>query len=265
MSGRTPPCVKSVYDRQYTSGRYSHAARAACEDHGRQKEVCDFVERYGLSEARCLEVGCGRGPFQDLVDDYVGLDISSVAGDSLHKPFVAASATQLPFADRTFDAVWSVNSLEHIPNPGGAMREVRRVLKHKGLLLLAPAWYCRRWAAKGYAVRPYSDFGCAGKIAKASVPVRNSPIYRFPGVAIRRGARAVHWIVSRRPTDFRYTRLEPNYEHIWTSDADAVNSMDPFEAILWFVSRGDICLTYPGRISALRVNTGSIVFQVLKD
>ena len=265
MSGRSPPQLKSVYDCQYTSGRYSHAARAACEDHGRQKEVCDFVERYGLSEARCLEVGCGRGPFQDLVDDYVGLDISSVAGHSLHKRFVVGSATHLPFADRTFDAVWSINTLEHIPGPEGALQEIRRVLKHEGMFLLAPAWYCRSWASQGYAVRPYSDFGWTGKLIKASIRVRNSPIYRLPGLAISRSARFLYWIMTRRPTSFRSRRLQANYIHIWTSDADAVNSMDPFEAIIWCVSRGDACLTYPSRTSAFRVRTGGIVFQVHKD
>jgi len=44
------------------------------------------------------------------------------------------------------------------------------------------------------------------------------------------------------PTRFHYTRLNPNYETYWTADSDAVNSMDRFEAALWFISRGDECL-----------------------
>ena len=42
-----------------------------------------------------------------------------------------------------FDVVWSVWTLEHIPNPEQALREIRRVTKDKGFIYLEPAWYCQ--------------------------------------------------------------------------------------------------------------------------
>jgi hypothetical protein len=44
------------------------------------------------------------------------------------------------------------------------------------------------------------------------------------------------------PTRLRYRRLTPNYENYWVPDSDAINSIDNYEAMLWFLSRGDECL-----------------------
>ncbi len=147
----------------------------------------------------------------------------------------------MPFPDGEFDAVWSVWVLEHVPNPEQALREMRRVVKPNGLLLLAPAWMASPLAANGYGVRPYRDFGIGGKIVKATVPIQSSPafqaLYVFP-------ARAIRWLstLQNKPTAFHYRALTPNYEQYWQADSDAVNSMDPYEAYLWFKSRGDVCL-----------------------
>jgi len=47
-------------------------------------------------------------------------------------------------------------------------------------------------------------------------------------------------------------------------DGDAVNCMDPFEAILWHVSRGDVCLSHPTGRSQFLVRTNGIVFRIRK-
>jgi hypothetical protein len=89
-------------------------------------------------------------------------------------------------------------------------------------------------------VRPYSDFGAAGKIIKASLPVRASPPFVMSTILPNRLVRniAAHF----GPTKLRYHRLTPNYEQYWVPDSDAVNSIDRYEALLWFRSRGDECL-----------------------
>lgn len=231
---------------------------------GEVAEIQAFVERYHLHAKRVLEVGAGSGKLQDLVEDYTGLDIASTARRFFHKPFVAASATHLPFPDNAFDALWTINVLEHVPTPELALREMRRVLNNGGLLYLAPAWQCRSWHAAGYAVRPYRDFPLRGKLIKASIPLRDSvgfrSLYTFP----IRGLRLLAWLWEGQPTSFRYTALTPNYTRYWEPDGDAVNSMDPYEAILWFVSRGDRCLNYPGALSQFFVRTNALVIQIRK-
>lgn len=257
--------LKAIYDKQYVSGRYASSSKSSAEEHAHYELLKRFVGVFKLRDKRCLEVGCGRGAFQDLVRDYVGVDISEVAGRSSLRRFVTASATALPFPDDSFDAIWSVTTLEHVPDPERALVEMRRTMRSGGVLLLAPAWFCRSWAAGGYAVRPYSEFDRRGKIVKAFIPLRNSIAYRLPGVLARRTHGLASWFLRRAPTQFTYRSLTPNYDQIWTSDSDAVNSMDPFEAILWFVSRGDRCLNYPSLASAFRVRTGAIIIRMIKS
>ena len=45
------------------------------------------------------------------------------------------SSDDLPFADAEFDLVYSVAALEHVPNPGGTLAEVFRVLRPGGLAI----------------------------------------------------------------------------------------------------------------------------------
>ncbi len=250
--------MQGFYERVYSAQDYAPVAVA--EAHPCHPSLRKFIESYSLSAKRCLEIGCGRGAFQDMVDDYTGVDLSAAAGQYLHKPFYQCSAVALPFATNSFDALWSYTVLEHVPQPESALAEMRRVLRPGGHLLLAPAWQCRSWAAEGYPVRPYSHFNWLGKLVKASIPVRDSLAFRATYVMPRRLVRFLGFLIRPRPTCFRYGRLAPNYEHYWMSDSDAVNSMDPFEAILWFESRGDRCLTYPTWQSSLLVRTGALIF-----
>ena len=90
-------------------------------------DVTDFVERYRLQNARTLEVGAGSGQLQDIVADYTGLDIAATAASNFHKPFVEGSALDLPFEQNEFDAIWTVFTLEHVPDPEKALEEIRRV------------------------------------------------------------------------------------------------------------------------------------------
>jgi hypothetical protein len=129
-----------------------------------------------------------------------------------------------------------------VPNPEQALTEIRRVVKDNGLLFLLPAWNCTPWAAEGYPVRPYSDFGLKGKLIKASLPVVESTLFKaayfFPSRLIRES----YGKVSGAPTRLHYQPLNPNYKQYWMGDSDAINSLDYFETMLWFTSRGDECV-----------------------
>lgn len=216
----------------------AHAAKALHVE----ENLHDFIAQRGLGGAKALEVGAGQGGLQDLVNDYTGLDISPTTKRFFHKPFVLGSATALPFPDNQFDATWSIFVLEHIPTPEQALREMRRVTKDGGYIYLYPAWSCSSWAADGYPVRPYSDFNLFGKMVKASIPVRSSDWYHAIYTAPIRILRFISYAASSSPTRLHYSRLKPNYEKYWQGDSDAASSIDRYEAMLWFVSRGDECV-----------------------
>ena len=239
------PRAKAFYENSYTpeaSKVYVETARLAAEAVDIEGRIKAFVNQFGLADKRVLDVGAGSGLLQDIVTDYTALDIASSARRFFHKPFVQASATDMPFQDNEFDALWTIWVLEHVPKPEWALLEMRRVVRNEGLIFLAPAWNCLSWAAEGYEVRPYSDFDFAGKVAKASVVVRRLPPLRLLSLYPVRFLRLSMWLLAQRPTALRYDRLNPTFERYWVPDSDAVNSIDSYEAYLWFVSRGDMCL-----------------------
>lgn len=265
---RREDALQEFYDLAYTSeGRKAivkdtqraRDARDARTTNNIQGKIAEFVRAHHLENARVLDVGSGTGYLQDVVADYTGIDISRSAARYYHKPFVAGTATAMPFKNHEFDALWSIWVIEHIPNPEAALSEIRRVLKPGGLMYLLPAWDCTPWAAQGYEVRPYEDFGIQDKLVKASIPIRTLPefwlITAVPNRLIRSMASA--W----GPTRLHYRRVTPNYEEFWQADSDAVNSLDRAEMAMWFESRGDTCLNCERGWAGLLQTDGPLIIR----
>lgn len=93
-----------------------------------------------------LDVGCGIGDVVRMLRGrglrVMGADISMhsltiARGVSPQGDYVAASADRLPFADKTFDALVSIEVLEHLPDDRVAVTEMARVLKPNGLLVVS--------------------------------------------------------------------------------------------------------------------------------
>lgn len=90
-----------------------------------------------------MEVGCGSGRFLKYLGDkagfLVGVDPSHAiyAADNLLGPkenvmLVKASANDLPFADESFDFVYSIGVLHHIPDTAKAMKACVDKVKQGG-------------------------------------------------------------------------------------------------------------------------------------
>lgn len=105
----------------------TYAGPAAIRD-SRQlmSEVSNRLPRGGT----VLDLGCGPrdqfAPLTHLGFKYVGVDYANPAADLL------ADAHSIPFADDSFDCVFSYAVLEHLHNPFIAIREISRVLKPGG-------------------------------------------------------------------------------------------------------------------------------------
>ena len=128
--------------REYGYGGYRYD--------GRWRAVArDMISHYGLQPGmRVLDVGCGKG---FLVKDLMlecpglevfGLDISLYA--ILHAPeevigrLHLGSAEKLPFPDKSFEYVVSINTLHNFPRPRAirALSEVERVSKGKSFVVV---------------------------------------------------------------------------------------------------------------------------------
>jgi SAM-dependent methyltransferase len=257
---------ETVYEATGEAGdsQYVEYARETAEHLDITGQVRTFVDQYGLHDKRVLEVGAGSGSLQDLVDDYTGLDIAASAARYFHKPFVQGSATDLPFRDNEFDALWTIWVLEHVPNPERALNEMRRVVPHRGLIYLAPAWNCSSLATQGYQVRSYDDLDWRGKLIKATLPWTLSGAFEQMHLIPTRFIRFSSSRALNSATALRYRPLNPNFETYWVADSDAVNSIDCYEAFLWFTTRGDVCLNCDDPLQQLLAGCDPLIIQVRK-
>jgi ubiquinone/menaquinone biosynthesis C-methylase UbiE len=116
-----------------------------------QLEIPAMVRALGIpSDARILEVGCGRGIAMPTLDRLcsprrlVGLDIdpellaeaaTNLREHGITAELCAADVRQMPFADDSFDVVIDFGTLFHIARPQTASAEIARVLAPGGMFI----------------------------------------------------------------------------------------------------------------------------------
>ncbi|WP_249011355.1 class I SAM-dependent methyltransferase [Conexibacter sp. DBS9H8] len=83
-----------------------------------------------LGPGRVLDLGCGTGhSYRELAPrETVGTDIAAEVLAGQERDTVVADMRALPFPDGSFSSVFSVHSIEHVPDPERVIAEVRRVL-----------------------------------------------------------------------------------------------------------------------------------------
>lgn len=251
------PGSRRFYERRIAEGGW----QAPPEGRAEAAALRQFVDAFRLAEDRVLEVGIGRGAFQDVVRRWVGADLAASAGRLVRKPFSACSAEALAFRDESFDGVWSIAVLEHVPRPEQALQEIARVLRPGGLAYLAPAWHCRSWARDGLPVRPYSELSWSQRLSKATIPMRDSLLVRGALELPVRLWRELRWRLEGRALSLRFGRLDPNYETFWCADSDACSVLDPHEVLLWFASRGWTSPSHGTAWRRLFVRHGAVVLR----
>jgi len=118
-------------------------------------ELVKFVERVKEGE-RVLDLGCGNGRLLEFLKDkqvdYVGADISNQLLDIARQrypanQFVLIDGLNLPFPDNSFDWIFSIAVLQHVPSLELRkifLKETRRVLKPGGKIVLT-VWYLWQW------------------------------------------------------------------------------------------------------------------------
>ena len=125
------------------------------EEYARTREFTWDIEplaKYVLPREKILDLGCGSGRllkiFQKIEIDYLGVDgskklIKIAQRKYPNAKFQVADVLNLSFPNNSFDKVFSIRVLPHIPSKEFQIRflkEAKRVLKPGGLLILT-AWY----------------------------------------------------------------------------------------------------------------------------
>ena len=115
--------------------------------------------KMSLFEGDILDVGCGNKPYQfwvdpHKVDHYLGLDVVACEGVDI----VVTSNEMWGVVDNRFDGVLMTQSLEHLEHVEHTLKEVKRVLKPSGYLLITvPFLYPEHGAP--YDFRRFTTFG----------------------------------------------------------------------------------------------------------
>lgn len=121
---------------------------------GRRQVLERAIERLGLpAGARILDAGCGSG--RNMVDlarhgEVTGVELSQpsveLARDRRAGEVIEGSVMEMPFEDGSFDLAVSLDVIEHLQDDVGALRELRRVIKPGGALLVTVPAYQWLWS-----------------------------------------------------------------------------------------------------------------------
>jgi malonyl-CoA O-methyltransferase len=124
--------------------RYNQSAHAYDSQYSEEQEAKITTIKQNLNlknNSTILDLGCGSGllikHFADKTQLYIGVDISRELlkhAKEKTNPFpnstlILADADNLPFPDKTFDAVFAVTLLQNMPAPISTLIEIDRVSK----------------------------------------------------------------------------------------------------------------------------------------
>ena len=108
----------------------------------------------GREDMRILDAGCGTGGMiKDLqrFGECTGIDIEPKALEFCRSRgaarLVCAKGSELPFKDGTFDLITLFSVVEHIDDDAGFLKEVHRVCKDNGRIVLSTSAFKFLWSA----------------------------------------------------------------------------------------------------------------------
>lgn len=125
-----------VYDAQYRE-----------EQHAKIRTAMDNLNLN--RDSIVLDAGCGTGLLFEHVAEKTKFTIGTDSSRGLLKEakkkargykniaLVLADADNMPFANHAFDVVFAITLLQNMPNPVVTLKEIRRVSKSNGLIIVS--------------------------------------------------------------------------------------------------------------------------------
>ncbi|MEM2195279.1 MAG: class I SAM-dependent methyltransferase [Candidatus Methanomethylicia archaeon] len=132
--------IVKEYNEKYS--KYLHELRLP-GDTLKDEIIYGILLNLGTRNDRLLEVGCGVGHTSNKLSkltEVVGVDLSEkaieIASKSSRAYFVRADIQILPFRDNSFKYAVAKDVLEHVLDDDSALRELNRVCKDNGILII---------------------------------------------------------------------------------------------------------------------------------
>lgn len=97
-----------------------------------RKPLVEWLRAQDVAGLRVLDVGAGDRPYRELFPEAVAFDVPENPHADLHGTIDA-----IPVDDASFDVALCLQVLEHVPDPAAAVRELRRVVRPGGRVLLS--------------------------------------------------------------------------------------------------------------------------------
>jgi len=107
-----------------------------------------LAKRLSTCKGRILDVGAGESPWRELLSsdsEYVAVDIE--AADSFGMQRLQGidyyDGKTLPYGDATFDYILCTEVLEHVADPVSFLKDIHRVLRSDGEVIMTIPWSAR--------------------------------------------------------------------------------------------------------------------------
>jgi SAM-dependent methyltransferase len=83
-----------------------------------------------------VDIGVGNAPYKDLIrfNKYIGIDVENRGG--LENIIIADANEGIPLGNEIADLIISTETIEHLKRPSFAIKEMHRLLKSGGMLVL---------------------------------------------------------------------------------------------------------------------------------
>jgi SAM-dependent methyltransferase len=103
------------------------------------EDLQSSIEKY--ARGRLIDIGCGNKPYKDLmknVTEYIGCDIIQ---SNLECVDILCEANNIPLPSESFDTAFSTQTIEHVADHKGLVRESYRLLKKGGYFIVSGPMY----------------------------------------------------------------------------------------------------------------------------